>query len=89
MNAETSSLLWCPVTSFAVPLQYANTKAPGGVDPLFLFRAQRMLQRKDIYLFAATTQIAMAGERLEIAFDNLYPGQVRAARAYASLLCCP
>lgn len=76
------------LASSGVLLQYANTKAPGGVDPLFLFRAQRMLQRKDIYLFATTTQIAMAGERLEIAFDTLYPGQVRTARKCASLLYC-
>ena len=64
-------------------LQYANTKAPGGVDPLYLFRAQRMLQRKDIHVWRAATQIDMAGERLEIAFDTLYPGQVR---LYTSLL---
>ena len=57
-------------------MQYANTKAPGGVDPLYLFRAQRMLQRKDIHVWRAATQIDMAGERLEIAFDTLYPGQV-------------
>ncbi len=57
-------------------LQYANTKAPGGVDPLYLFRAQRALQRKDIHVWRAATQIDMAGERLEVAFDTLYPGKV-------------
>ena len=61
-------------------LQYAHTKAPGGVDPLFLFRAQRMLQRKDIQLWTQTTQLDMPGERLEVAFDTLYPGRVRKAK---------
>ena len=58
-------------------LQYANTKAPGGADPLYLFRAQRMLQRKDISVWQRTTQIDSAGERLENAFADLYPAKVR------------
>lgn len=74
----------CGRPQACVLLQYANTKAPGGVDPLFLFRAQRMLQRKDILVWKAATQIDLAGERLEVAFDTLYPGKVGKCQP-----CCP
>lgn len=57
-------------------LQYANTKAPGGVDALYLFKAQRMLQRKGLLLWQRTAQIDAAGERLENAFADLYPEKV-------------
>ena len=39
-----------------------------------------MLQRKDIQLWTQTTQLDMPGERLEVAFDTLYPGRVRKAK---------
>lgn len=35
-----------------------------------------MLQCKNINVWKAATQIDMAGDRLEIAFDTLYPGKV-------------
>ena len=83
-----SSIKCADIASPCVVLQYAHSKAPGGVDPLFLFRAQRMLQRKDINLWTRTTQTEMSGQKLEIAFDTLYPGRVRKTNNYSSLLCC-
>ena len=44
-----------------------------------------MLRRKDTHLWIETTQTEMSGERLEVAFDTLYPGRVRNANGVTSL----
>ncbi len=57
----------------ALLLQYATAGAPNGVDALYLFRSQRMLQHKNVDVWERATQIDSPGERLEIAFADLYP----------------
>ncbi|DBA90252.1 hypothetical protein WJX77_005954 [Trebouxia sp. C0004] len=58
--------------------QYATAGAPNGVDALYLFRSQRMLQHKNVDIWERATQIDSSGERLEIAFADLYPQKLPA-----------
>lgn len=58
--------------------QYATAGAPNGVDALYLFRSQRMLQHKNVDIWERATQIDSPGERLEIAFADLYPQKLPA-----------
>ncbi|KAL0042710.1 hypothetical protein WJX79_008364 [Trebouxia sp. C0005] len=58
--------------------QYATAGAPNGVDALYLFRSQRMLQHKNVDVWERATQIDCPGERLEIAFADLYPQKLPA-----------
>ena len=62
----------------ALLLQYATAGAPNGVDALYLFRSQRMLQHKNVDIWERATQIDSPGERLEIAFADLYPQKLPA-----------
>jgi len=62
----------------ALLLQYATAGAPNGVDALYLFRSQRMLQHKNVDIWERATQIDSPGERLEIGFADLYPQKLPA-----------
>ena len=66
-------------SSSSVLLQYATTSALNGVDPLYLFRSQRLLQRKNVDVWERSTQMDSSGKRLEIAFADLYPQKVPAS----------
>lgn len=67
-------------------MQYATAKAllmrdsagkeHYGPDPVFLFRCQRALQRTDMALWETSTKLDQVGERLEVAFSELYPDKV-------------